>query len=143
MMTYMLIKALHIVVMTLWIGGMLILAVAMTAWQKAPAAGMASSVRLLEAISGWNRKVTLPAMILTWITGVALTMMGNWPPSASLLLKGVFVLGLSALHGMQSGAMRRSLAQNTLIAPAILRHAAAFTLIALLASVVLVELKPL
>lgn len=142
-MTYLLIKSLHLVAITLWIGGMLLLAVAMTAWKKLPAAELAPGMRIFSAIQRFNQTVTLPAMILTWLSGVALTMMGNWPPSLSLIIKVVFVLALSALHGMQSGSFRRSLGRAGFKAPSILRHAAAFILVALAACVLLIVLKPL
>ncbi|WP_410012280.1 CopD family protein [Sodalis sp. C49] len=142
-MTYMLIKALHLVAFTLWIGGMLLLAVAMTAWKHTPAAERAPGLRLFSAVQRFNQTVTLPAMIVTWLSGLALTLMGNWPPSLSLIIKVIFVLALSALHGMQSGSLRRSLGRAELTAPAILRHAAAFTLVALIACVLLIVLQPL
>ncbi len=139
-MTFMLIKSLHIVAMAIWIGGMLTLAVAMTAWKQAAQADVPVGLRVFAAIQRWNQTVTLPAMVLTWITGLALTMMGNWPPSTALVIKFLFVLALSALHGIQSGSFRRSLGQSQLTAPAILRYAAGFTLLALIACVLLIEL---
>lgn len=142
MMTYMVIKSLHLIVITLWIGGMLMLALAMNVWRKMPANVNEAPSPLLLAMQRWNQRITMPAMLLVWVTGLALTLMGNWPPSASLLLKGVFVLLLSAIHGMQSGSLRRSLAQKRLVAPAVLNYAAGITLIALVASVLLIELKP-
>jgi|SRR5476649_683687 len=139
-MTYTLIKSLHIVVMAVWIGGMLTLAVAMTGWKQAAQADVPAHLKIFAAVQRWNQTVTLPAMILTWVTGLALTMMGNWPPSAALVIKFLFVLALSALHGIQSGSFRRSLGQSQLAAPAILRYAAGFTLVALIACVLLIEL---
>ncbi|MEA9389578.1 CopD family protein [Acerihabitans sp. TG2] len=139
-MTYMLIKSLHIVAMAIWVGGMLMLAVTMTAWKQMAQADVPVGLRIFSAVQRWNQTVTLPAMILTWITGLTLTMMGNWPPSTALIIKFLFVLALSALHGIQSGSFRRSLGQSQLAAPAILRYAAAFTLLALVACVWLIEL---
>ncbi|HEY0210530.1 CopD family protein [Acerihabitans sp.] len=142
-MSFMLIKSLHLVAFTLWIGGMLLLAVAMTAWKKTPAAERAPGLRIFSAVQRFNQTLTLPAMILTWISGVALTLMGNWPPSASLIVKVIFVLALSALHGMQSGSFRRSLGRGELKAPSLLRHAVTFILVALIACVLLIVLEPL
>ncbi len=142
MTTYLLLLSLHIIAITLWIGGMFMLALVMNSWQKMPAAGFPSAVHILAAVQRWNQTVTLPAMILSWLSGLALLMMGNWPPSNSLLIKGVFVLALSALHGIQSGSFRRSLGESALLAPPILRHAAGFTLTALVIIVLLIELKP-
>lgn len=142
MTTYLLLLSLHFVAITLWIGGMFILALAMNAWKKIPTAELSSSLHILTAVQRWNQKVTLPAMIISWLSGLALLLMGNWPPSNSLLLKGVFVLALSALHGIQSGSFRRGLAGSVLEAPSFLRHAAGFTLASLIIIVLLIELKP-
>ncbi|NDL61570.1 CopD family protein [Acerihabitans arboris] len=143
MMTFMLVKSLHLVAITVWIGGMLLLAVAMAAWKKMPVAELSPGLRIFSAIQRFNQTATLPAMVLTWLSGLALTMMGNWPPSLSLIVKAIFVLALSALHGMQSGSFRRSLGRAELKAPAILGHAAAFILVALVACVLLIVLQPL
>lgn len=142
-MTFLLMKTLHLVAMALWIGGMLLLAVAMSAWKKIPAAGLSTGMGLFNAVQRFNRAITLPAMIVTWITGVVLTLMGPWPPSLSLILKVVLVLLLSAVHGMQSGSFRRSLGSAELTAPDILRHAAAFILLAFAACVALIVFQPL
>ncbi len=142
MTTYLLLLSLHLVAFTLWIGGMLILALAMNSWQKIPPLELSPCLRIFTAIQRWNQTVTMPAMLLSWLSGLALLMMGNWPPSYSLLLKGVFVLALSALHGIQSGSFRRSLGDSQLQAPGILRYAAGFTLAALVIIVLLIQLKP-
>ncbi|WP_413735659.1 CopD family protein [Sodalis sp. RH21] len=142
-MGYMWIKALHLVAIAVWIGGMFMLAVAMSAWKTMPQAEISPGLRIFSAIQRWNQTVTLPAMILTWISGVALTMMGNWPPSMDLIVKFLFVLALSGLHGIQSGSLRRSLGQSRPVAPGILRYAAGFTLLALIVCVLLVVIKPL
>ncbi|XBS70237.1 CopD family protein [Acerihabitans sp. KWT182] len=142
MTTYLLLLTLHIVAFTLWIGGMLILALAMNNWRNIPALELSPSLHIFNAVHRWDRTVTLPAMILSWLSGLALLMMGNWPPSNSLLIKGVFVLALSALHGIQSGSFRRSLGESTLQAPAFLRHAGGLTLAALIIILLLIELKP-
>lgn len=139
-MTYMLIKSLHIVAMAIWMGGMLMLAVAMTAWKPMAQADVPIGLQIFAAVQRWNQTVTLPAMVLTLVTGLALTMMGNWPPSTALVIKFLLVLALSALHGVQSGSFRRSLGQSRLAAPAMLRYAAGFTLLALTACVLLIEL---
>ncbi|CAJ0994095.1 hypothetical protein SODG_006690 [Sodalis praecaptivus] len=140
MTLFMFLKSLHFFGMTLWIGGMCMLGVVMNAWRRAP--DSAGLIAFINAVQRWNQRVVLPAMILTWLTGIGMTLMGSWPPSASLLVKGLFVLMLSALHGMQSGALRRGLAQNRLAAPRLLNYACGFTVLALVVSVVLIVVRP-
>ncbi|TKI05111.1 CopD family protein [Martelella alba] len=143
MTTYLLLLSLHFVSITLWLVGMFILGVAMNAWEKIPPGESSSALSVFAALQRWNRGVTTPAMILSWLSGLALLLMGNWPPSGSLLVKMLFVLALSALHGLQSGSFRRSLAASSLTAPPFLRHANRMTLTAFIIIVLLIELKPL
>jgi len=143
MTTYLLLLSLHLVGIILWIGGMFMLALVMNAWQKIPSLELTPSSRILTAVARWNQRVTMPAMALSWLTGLGLLLLGNWPPSLSLMLKILLVLGLSALHGIQSASLRRSLGEAVLTAPAFLRHAAGLTLAASVIIILLIEFKPL
>jgi len=99
-MTSILIKSVHIVAMAIWLGGMLMLAVAMTAWKSMAQADVPIGLQIFAAVQRWNQTVTLPAMALTWITGLALTMMGNWPPATHA---GFTLLALTAWAGLSHG----------------------------------------
>ncbi|WP_412770330.1 CopD family protein [Rhizobium mesoamericanum] len=63
---------------------------------------------ILEKVRAWDRRVTAPAMIIAWLTGLSLSMMGRWFPQGWLLVKLGLVLILSGLHGMMSGRLRRA-----------------------------------
>lgn len=64
-------------------------------------------VGALVALLRLDRHVTTPALLLTWIFGVALAISAGWFASLWLIIKLAFVVALSALHGMQSGRLRR------------------------------------
>lgn len=105
-MTYLWIKAFHIVAITTFVGGTLTEAVLLAAY---PFTDMPPAQQRVAAgvIRKWDRAVTTPAMLLAWISGMRLALGGGWFSSAWLLIKLVFVLALSGLHGLQSGMLRR------------------------------------
>lgn len=61
----------------------------------------------LAALLRLDRHVTAPALLLTWIFGLSLALWAGWFPSLWLMVKLAFVVALSALHGVQSGRLRR------------------------------------
>jgi uncharacterized membrane protein len=93
---YLWLKALHTAAALIFVGGLLATAVSLRLFVH-------DAVR----ISGWNRWVTTPAMLAVWALGLTLASLGKWWPFGWLHIKLLFVLLLSALHGMQSGALRR------------------------------------
>lgn len=54
-----------------------------------------------------NRFITTPFMILAWILGITLAVKGAWFGANWLSAKLVFVLVLSAVHGVQTKTLRR------------------------------------
>lgn len=77
---------------------------------------MAGLLRMMPAVPGdmaavvsrWDRCVTTPAMLLVWGLGLALASGGSWVGDGWLYAKFGLVLLLSAIHGVQSGQLRRS-----------------------------------
>lgn len=128
---YSLLKVLHMIAAGLTVIGLLLSA--FTVANPPPA-------ERLSALRRWDRFVTGPALVAVWILGVLLAIEGHWFPSGWLPAKLVFVLILSALHGMQSGGLRR-LAQGQ-AAPAFLRFAPYMVLASVAAILALVETKP-
>lgn len=103
---YLWLKGLHVVSVLLFIGGL----IAETAFMAAlPVAGMLTSGQRHAAsiFRAWDRRLTMPAMVLAWGLGLTLALMQGWFSSHWLHAKLVFVLALSALHGIQSGTLRR------------------------------------
>ena len=140
-MMYSWIKAFHIASVMTWIGGMLIMALALQIAQRS-VPERSSEARLLQAVRRWDQRVTSPALGLAWIFGIALVYFGQWHAAGWLVVKLVFVLILSALHGMQSAHLRRLADTPELATPAWLKHSGSLTIVAVLAIAIMVVLKP-
>lgn len=141
-MMYAWIKAFHIAAVVSWIGGMLIMALVLSMLRAGALERSASEVRLLQAVRRWDQRVTSPAMGLAWILGVALVYFGGFHTAGWLVLKLVIVLLLSALHGVQSGYLRRLADAPEQEASALLKHSGALTIAGVLIIAVMVVLKP-
>jgi uncharacterized membrane protein len=128
---YSLLKILHMTAALLLVGGILLNS--LTIVSPPPAARLA-------AVRRWDLFVTVPALILLWILGVILAVQGHWFASGWLSLKLVFVLALSALHGMQSGGMKKL--QRGQPVPAFLRFSPYIAVVCVVAILALVEMKP-
>ncbi|WP_308916472.1 CopD family protein [Jannaschia sp. LMIT008] len=97
-MLYELAKAAHLVSLFAWIGGMVVVAVALR--HPAPAH--------LRPLKAYDRAVTTPAMILALALGILLGVLGGWFQSAWLGPKILLVLVLAGLHGALVGRLRRA-----------------------------------
>lgn len=95
--------ALHVAAAMTWIAGMILLGLA------DPGSDTAAGLRRART---WNRLVTTPAMLLTWVLGVTLATRGGWFGEPWLWAKLILVLALSALHGRLSGRLRRHVATD-------------------------------
>ena len=140
-MMYAWIKAFHIVSVMIWIGGMLIMALALQVAQRS-VLERSSESRLLQAVRRWDQRVTSPALGLAWVLGIALVYFGQWHTATWLVVKLVFVLMLSALHGMQSAHLRRLADAPEMTTPALLKNSGLLTIIAVIVIAVMVVLKP-
>lgn len=142
-MLYLIVKALHVVAIVAWTGGMLLMALLLASLQLTHGPFVFPQA-LLVTLRRWDRRITTPAMVLVWVLGLALSLRGHWFGAAWLTAKLLLVLALSALHGIQVGTLRRYLiADGTRIAPsAMLRFAPVGILLCITAIVVLVILKP-
>lgn len=141
-MMYLWIKAFHVASIVTWIGGMLIMALTLQTLQKASLERSAAELRLLKAVRRWDQRVTSPAMGLAWVLGVALVYFGGWHAAGWLVVKLVFVLLLSALHGIQSGYVRRLADAPEQEASALLKNSGALTIAAVVIIALMVVAKP-
>ncbi|HMA50029.1 MAG TPA: CopD family protein [Magnetospirillaceae bacterium] len=128
---YSLLKILHMIAVTLMVIGILLNGA--TIANPPPAARLAGLRR-------WDKFVTVPALVAVWILGVTLAIEGHWFPSGWLPTKLVFVLALSALHGMQAGALKKL--ERGQPAPAFLRFSPYLAIVLVVAILALVEMKP-
>ena len=100
---YTVLKALHVGAALVFAGGVLATAVLLQA-----AGRLALAARPVARVAlRWSRVVTTPAMLLVWSLGLVLGIEGGWFSERWLQVKLAFVLILSALHGVQSGVLRR------------------------------------
>jgi len=86
-MTYLTVKAIHILVAMLWIGSLVLVA-----YLNSKANGM-SSDQLQKAT-----RITEAGIGLTWLFGIILVLLGGWYASKWLYLKIFFVFIISAIH---------------------------------------------
>ncbi|MGK2740344.1 CopD family protein [Tepidicaulis sp. LMO-SS28] len=141
-MDYLWLKALHIAAVAIWTGGMLLAAVMTAAAGSAAAGAVVGRSTILTAVRRWDRRVTSPAMLLTWALGLTLVLQGGWFPEPWLIVKLALVLLLSGLHGMLSGTLRRLARADGSTSSAMLRYGPIVTVGTVFAIVVFVVIKP-
>jgi uncharacterized membrane protein len=99
-MDYLWLKALHVIAVLIFIGGLFVQTIGVVAGAR----GQADTVDL---VSRWDQRVTMPALLAVWLTGAVVATSGLWFSHHWLCAKLVFVVALSGLHGAQSGRLRR------------------------------------
>ena len=140
-MGYLWLKAFHVAAVIGWIGGMLVssLFIVHVTSSRPLAAGES---RMIEIVRAWDWKVTTPAMLLASALGMTMAVQAGWFSSRWLMIKLVLVFGLSALHGVQSGTLRRMARGANRSPPGFLRHSASAILMAIAAIAILAVVKP-
>jgi putative membrane protein len=140
-MGYLWLKAFHVAAVIGWIGGMLVssLFIVHVTSSRPLAAGES---RMIEIVRAWDWKVTTPAMLLASALGMTMAVQAGWFSSRWLMVKLVLVFGLSALHGVQSGTLRRMARGANRSPPGFLRHSASAILMAIAAIAILAVVKP-
>jgi uncharacterized membrane protein len=133
---YFVVKALHVLSDFLLIAGMLINAVVI---------GMVPPtirVGVIERVRKYDRTVTTAALGGAWLFGLWLIFGWVGFSQGWLHAKLVFVVLLSALHGMQQGWMRRMQNDPKLDPPAFVRAGIPIILVSTTVIVLLAEIKP-
>jgi len=121
-----------------WTSGIVIAALAVAS-RAAHADGAATQdARWLDPIRRWDRRVTLPAMLVVFALGLTMAMQAGWFPSPWLMTKLAIV---AALHGALSGRLRR-LDQEAGSGPAALLYAAPATILGVVLIAILAVTKP-
>ena len=96
---YLWLKGLHVAAAMIFTGGVLAAATVLSA-RAVPVSTVCHLLR-------WQRRLTMPAMLLVWGLGLVLAMRGGWFAAGWLQAKLVMVIMLSGIHGIQSGRLRR------------------------------------
>ncbi|HEX8614522.1 MAG TPA: CopD family protein [Telluria sp.] len=141
-MMYLLLKALHIVAVITWIGGVLMQAFLLRTVARQPLPLLPDERSVIGAAVRWDRRLIVPSMLLAWACGLALAIHGHWWMAPWLSLKLALVVALSAVHGIQAGSLRRMVDSPVRRPAAWLRYGAAVVLCGVTAIVFLVVLKP-
>ena len=104
--TYLWIKAAHLIFVIFWIAGLFMLPRYYIYHQEA-APGSPEEARWIERERKLRRIILTPAMILVWVLGLTLATEGGWWTAGWLHLKLLLVLGLTAYHGYMVGYGRK------------------------------------
>jgi protoporphyrinogen IX oxidase len=103
---YLWMKALHVAAAITFAGG--VLATALLVPLLHGGALSCDARHTMSTVRAWNKLVTTPAMLTVWTLGLILGLQGGWfSVGAWLKAKLLFVVVLSAVHGVQSGMLRR------------------------------------
>ncbi len=132
-MDYSTLLALHLIAIVIWVGGLLV---------NGAILGGSPDHDTVVSVRRWNLRLLAPAMILVWVLGIALAVQGGWFVAGWLHAKLLFVLLLSALHGVQTGTLRRMAADPARKPSAFLRYSAHLTVLLAVVIVFLVTSKP-
>src|SRR5690606_40332789 len=95
--------AAHVTAVVFLVGGLLAQERMVNAISLSPPEEQAG---MLAALQRFERTVTTPALLLTWIFGLSLALGAGWLSSPWLIVKLIFVVALSAFHGVRSGRIR-------------------------------------
>ena len=106
-MIYLVLKAAHVICVTVFIGGLVVLMLASASLGSRGRGELDPAARLRAMVRWWDLRVTVPAMVGTWGFGFWIAMSGGWFASGWLQTKLFLVLVISGLHGVLAGRLRR------------------------------------
>lgn len=106
-MGYQLVKAIHLVAVFTFVGGLLVQTLCL--WALKNEGGKQQAAHMLSRVQTWDRSMTNLSLLLLWAAGLYLGLSTGLFQETWLQLKLGFVIFLSAVHGAQSGVIRRSL----------------------------------
>lgn len=99
---YIWLKAIHVAAALLFVSG-----VVATSLTLALLSRPHDHEQFVAGLRRYDRWVTVPAMAAVWLLGIGLAVSGSWFGQGWLNVKLGFVVLISALHGLQSGRLRR------------------------------------
>lgn len=141
-MFYLVLRMLHATAMSVWIIGMLVVAVTLPTVQPANGPFLHTSRPFLTGLHWWTRYITTTAMALGWALGISAMLMAHWFGAGWLSVKLVAVVGLSGLFGLQSATLRRLARGEIRPLPAVLRYSGPIIFGAVALVLVMVFAKP-
>jgi putative membrane protein len=98
---YLYLKALHIIAVISWMAGMLYLPrLFVYHVDAAPGSAQSETFKVMER--RLLKAIMLPAIIVSWLAGLALVLTGDWIGASWLHAKFLAVIALSLMHGLLS-----------------------------------------
>ena len=101
-LTYLWIKAAHIIFVIFWIAGLFLLP-RYYVYHQESTPGSQEERRWIDRERKLRNIIITPAMILVWIFGLTLATVGHWWTSGWLMAKFAIVFALSGYHGYMVG----------------------------------------
>lgn len=141
-MEYLLFKAFHVASVVIWIGGMLVGALTFMVLSAQSLPRSENATKAIAIVRRWDRTITTPAMLIAWALGIYMAVKAGWFYEPWLNIKLIFVIALSALHGMLSGGLRRLLIDPDRQSPPRLRYAGPIILVCVVLIAYLAVAKP-
>ena len=105
-LSYVWIKAAHVIFVIFWIAGLFMLPRYYVYHQEAPA-GSAEEKKWLDRERKLRNIIITPAMLLVWLLGIVLATVGHHWDQGWLHAKLLIVIALSAYHGWMIGYGRK------------------------------------
>jgi uncharacterized membrane protein len=133
-------KAVHVAAAITFVGGVLAASVTLRPLPGSDESALKES-GTVRSLRGWHRNVTTPAMLIVWVLGIVLAQQGGWFTSLWLEFKLALVVVLSAIHGVQSGVLRR-LADGSALPRQGLRFSGMLTIVLVAGIAILAIIKP-
>jgi putative membrane protein len=135
------IKAFHIIAVIAWMAGMLYLP-RLFVYHCAAEVGSVQSETFKAMERRLLRAIINPAMILTWVLGLALVFLGGWAYSPWLHAKVALVLVMSGVHGLFARWMRDFAADRNARSQKFYRIINEVPTLLMIGIVILVVIKP-
>jgi putative membrane protein len=136
---YLWVKALHVAFVIFWMAGLFMVPRFLVYWHPV-APGSPEAALWEERCNRLRRIILSPAMTVSWLAGLSLAFNLGWP--LWLVVKFLFVLGLTGFHGWTVGMARRFAAGERPVSERTLRLANEIPSLVTIAVALLVILKP-
>ncbi|MDA8176784.1 MULTISPECIES: CopD family protein [Acidithiobacillus] len=141
-MMYLWLESLHLGAVLIFTGGLVLLAVVVSGWPMGDNALVFGDKQILHNVLQWDRRVTVPALGIVWVSGLALAVWGGWFGQGWLMAKIGLVMALSALHGVLSATLRKRSQDASMLQWSLLRYSPIAIAFCLLVIALLVMIKP-
>ncbi|HMI19927.1 MAG TPA: CopD family protein [Sphingomonas sp.] len=140
-LTYLWIKAGHIIFVIFWVAGLLLLP-RYYVYHQESTPGSQEERRWIDREAKLRNTIITPAMILVWILGITLATVGHYWTSGWLMAKLLIVVALSGYHGFMVGYGKKLARGERPVSGRALRIMNEVPAIAAIVIVILVVLKP-